>query len=270
MDRTLTRTDTTEVPDYASLLRLDGRSFVVLGAGQGIGRQAAHALAALGARTLCVDHVPELAAEIAEEVAGVGVVADVTKRDQLEAVFAQATAEFGRVDGLVDIVGLAKWMSLVDLDDETWDEEFDICLRHVFLAMQVGARTMRGTGGGVMAFVASISGLVSAPNHAAYGAAKSGLMSLVRSAAVEFGDLGIRVNAVAPGGTTTPRVTAILTPETRAENEAVIPTGRLNKPADIASALLFLVSDMSSNVNGQTLVVDGGITALYPGVNPYG
>lgn len=259
----MTRTDDTEVPDYASLLRLDGRGFVVLGAGQGMGRQTAHALSALGARTLCIDKDPDLAREIAEEVDGVPMAVDVTVREDMEAVFAKATGEFGKVDGLVDIVGLARWMDLIDIDDETWDFEFAMCLRHAYLAMQLGARAMRETGGGAMAFVASISGLFSAPNHPAYGAAKAGLMSLVRTAAVEFGRWGIRVNAVAPGATTTPRISALLTPETRAAHESLIPTGELNKPADIASALLFMVSPLSHNVTGQTLVVDGGVTARY-------
>jgi 3-oxoacyl-[acyl-carrier protein] reductase len=259
----MTRTDNTAVPDYSSLLRLDDRSFVILGAGNGIGRQTAHALSALGARTLCVDVDPELAKEIAAEVGGVPVAADVTKRDRVEAVVAQAVDEFGRVDGLVDIIGLARWGNLLDMDDETWNFEFDICLRHAFLAMQIGARAMRETGGGVMAFVASISGIQSGPNHAAYGAAKAGLVSLVKTAAVEFGTFGVRVNAVAPGATTTPRISAMLTPETRAQHEELIPSGHLNRPADIASALLFLVSDLSANITGQTLVVDGGVTSRY-------
>ncbi|HVV08116.1 SDR family oxidoreductase [Amycolatopsis sp.] len=259
----MTRTDDTPVPDYGGLLRLDGRGFIVIGAGQGMGRQAAHALAGAGARVLCVDQDPELAEDIAKEVSGTAVATDVTKRENVQSVVDSTIAEFGKLDGIVDIVGLARWGDLIDLDDETWDFEFDICLRHAFLAMQTGARAMAATGGGAMAFVASISGLAAAPNHPAYGAAKAGLMSLVRTAAVEYGPLGIRVNAVAPGATLTPRISAGLTPERRAQHESLIPTGRLNKPADIAAALLFLVSDLSGNVSGQTLVVDGGVTCRY-------
>jgi NAD(P)-dependent dehydrogenase (short-subunit alcohol dehydrogenase family) len=259
----MTRTDNTDVPNYGSLIGLEGRGFIVIGAGQGMGRQAAHALAGVGARVVCVDQDPDLAEDIAKEVSGVAAPLDVTKRENVETVVDLATREFGQLDGIVDIVGLAKWMDLIDIDDETWDFEFDMCLRHAFLAMQVGARAMRKTGGGAMAFVASISGLASAPNHPAYGAAKAGLMALVRTAAVEFGQFGIRVNAVAPGATLTPRISALLTPEKRAEHEALIPTGRLNKPADIAAALLFLVTDLSANVTGQTLVVDGGVTCRY-------
>jgi len=259
----MTRTDNTDVPDYGGLLRLDDRGFVVIGAGQGMGRQAAHALAGAGARVVCVDQDPDLAEDIAKEVSGTAVAADMTKRDNVQGVVDRAVAEFGKLDGIVDIVGMARWQDLIDLDDETWDFEFDICLRHAFLAMQTGARAMRETGGGAMAFVASISGLAAAPNHPAYGAAKAGLMSLVRTAAVEYGKLGIRVNAVAPGATLTPRISAGMTPELRAKHESLIPTGRLNQPADIAAALLFLVTDLSANISGQTLVVDGGVTCRY-------
>ncbi|MCW2526269.1 MAG: short-chain dehydrogenase/reductase [Pseudonocardiales bacterium] len=259
----MTRSDDSPVPDYAGRLSLKDRGFIVIGAGNGMGRQAAHALASLGARTICVDQDPGLAEDIAKEVSGIGVALDMTKRENVQTVVDRAVQEFGQVDGLVDIIGLARWMDLIDLDDDTWNFEFDVCLRHAFLAMQIGARAMRQSGGGAMAFVASISGLFSAPNHAAYGAAKAGLMSLVRTAAVEFGKYNIRVNAVAPGATATPRIKGLLTPETQAKHEDLIPTGRLNEPSDIASALLFMVSDLSANITGQTLVVDGGVTSRY-------
>lgn len=259
----MTRTDDTAVPDYAGMHRLDGRNFLVLGAGQGMGRQTAHALTAVGARIACVDIDADLAHDIAAEVGGTAIVGDVRERSDVEAMFTRAAREFGKVDGFVDIVGIARWVALLDLADEDWDFEFNACLRHAFLAMQIGGRTMRATGGGAMAFVASISGIQSGPNHAAYAAAKAGLISLVKTGAVEFGQYGIRVNAVAPGGTLTPRIRGMLSPETEAAHNALIPMGRLNRPAEIAAALLFLVSDLSSNVTGQTLTVDGGITARY-------
>ena len=129
--------------------------------------------------------------------------ADITKRSYMEVGFDSAEQHFSRVDGVIDVVGIARWMDLMDLDDETWDFELQACLRHAFLAMQIGGRKIRATGGGVMAFVASISGIQSAPNHVAYGAAKAGLISLVRTAAVECGPFGVRADAVAPGATFT-------------------------------------------------------------------
>ncbi len=264
----MTRADDTPVPDYSALLRLDGRGFVVIGAGQGIGRQTTHALAAAGARTLCVDVDAELAEEIADEVAGVPWVGDATSRNDVAHLFADAGTALGRIHGVVDIVGMATRYDIVDLDDETWDWQFDIVLRHAMLAMQYGGRAMSAAGAGTIVFVASVSGITSAPRHAAYGAAKAGLMSLVRTGAVELGPAGIRVNAVAPGVVWTPRVSAFLGDEGRRRNVDNTPLGRVAQPADIAAAILFLACDLSAYVTGQTLVVDGGVGAKFPYPRP--
>lgn len=260
----MTRTDDSPVPDYQGRLRLDGRSFVVIGAGQGIGRQATHALAAAGARTVCVDREPELAQDVAAEVDGVPWSGDATDRTDVERLFAEAENALGKVDGIVDIVGMARYASLLDTDDESWDWHHDIVLRHAYLALTVGAPALQRAGGGSAVFVASVSGLTAAPLHAAYGAAKAGLMALVRSAAVELGPTGVRVNAVAPGAVWTPRVSAMLGEEGRERNAKLAPLRRVALPEDIAAALLYFASDLSSYVTGQTLVVDGGVSAKFP------
>jgi NAD(P)-dependent dehydrogenase (short-subunit alcohol dehydrogenase family) len=174
-----------------------------------------------------------------------------------------AEQALGGIDGVVDIIGMARYADLVETTDDDWNWHFDIVLRHAFLAMQHAGRAMRAHGG-VMVFVASVSGLTSAPRHAAYGAAKAGLMSLVRTGAVELGPYAIRVNAVAPGVVWTPRVSAFLGEEGRERNVANTPLRRVAQPADIASALLFLVSDLAACVTGQTLVVDCGVGAKFP------
>ena len=260
----VTRSDDSPVPDYPVQLRLDGRRFVVVGAGQGIGRQAAHALASVGARTFCIDVDADLASEIASEVGGTAGVGDATKRADVERLLQEAGAALGGIDGIVDIIGMSHYDALVDITDEEWDWHFDIVLRHAFLAAQIGGRMMAAFGGGVLVFVASVSGITSAPNHGAYGAAKAGLMSLVRSAAVELGPSGVRVNAVAPGVVWTPRISVYLGDEGRERNNANTPLRRIAEPADIAAALLFFASDLSSFVTGQTLVVDGGVGAKFP------
>lgn len=261
----MTRSDDSEVPDYPARLRLDGRGFVVIGAGQGIGRQASHALASVGARLFCIDKDPDLAADIAEEVRGVAASGDATVRADAERLFGEARESLGgTIDGVIDIVGMARYGDLLDIDDEYWDWHHDIVLRHAFLAMQLGGRIMRDGGGGVMVFIASVSGLTGATQHAAYGAAKAGLMALVRSGAVELGPLGIRVNAVAPGVVWTPRVSGYLGEEGRKANAENAPLRRVALPADIASALLFLASDLSSYITGQTIVVDGGVSVKFP------
>lgn len=261
----MTRSDDTGVPDYPGLLRLDGRGFVVVGAGQGIGRQVSHALAQAGARLVLVDKDPDLAGDIASEVGGTGWTGDATDRGEMERLAADAAGALGgRIHGLVDIVGMAQYAPLLETTDELWRWEHDICLRHAWLAMQVLGRAMVEGGGGAMVFVASVSGMTGAPQHSAYGAFKAGLMGLVRSAAVELGPLGVRANAVAPGVVWTPRVSAYLGDEGRRRNGDNAPLGRVALPADIAAGLLFLASDLSAYVNGQTLVVDGGVSAKFP------
>jgi NAD(P)-dependent dehydrogenase (short-subunit alcohol dehydrogenase family) len=260
----MTRTDDTEVPDYAALNRLDGKRFVVIGAGQGIGRQASHALVRCGARVVCVDRDGDLAADIAAEVGGTAWVGDVTRRDDMERLFLEGPAVLGGLDGVVDIVGMARYGDLLEIDDESWQWHQDICLRHVFLTLQLGGRILRDGGGGTFAFVASVSGLTAAPQHAAYGAAKSGVVALVRSAAEELGPYGIRANCVAPGIVWTPRISGLLGEEGRAVNAANSPLRDVALPADIAAALLFLSTPQSRYINGQVLVVDGGVGVKFP------
>ncbi|HEV8295669.1 MAG TPA: SDR family oxidoreductase [Acidimicrobiales bacterium] len=262
----MTRADGSPVPDYPGMLRLDGKKYVLIGAGQGMGRQAAHALAAVGAQVCCVDVDADRAGDVAEEIGGGAVpwVGDVTKRDDVERLFTDAIASLGSLDGIVDIVGMAQYSDLETTSDELWDWHFDMCLRHAWMAMQYASPLLKANGGGTMTFVASVSGLTAAPRHAAYGAAKAGLIALVKSAAVELGPSGIRVNAVAPGVVWTPRVSSYLGDAGKEKNAANAPLRRVALPANIASALLFLTSDLSAYVNGQTLVVDGGVSAKFP------
>jgi len=262
----MTTFDNSEIPDYANALRLDGRGLVVIGAGQGIGRQTSHALAAAGAKVFCIDNDAERAEAVAREVGGVAAVGDATKRDDMQRLFDEAKTALGRVDGLADIIGLPIYGPLLDLDDAAWDRQQDLTLRQAYYAAQIGARAIIEGGGGVgsMVFVTSVSGLTSAPHHAGYGAAKAGLTSLVKSAANEFARYKIRVNAVAPGLTWTPRVSAGMDPDNRAQAERSVPLRRVGQPSDIASGILFFMSSLASYVTGQTLVVDGGATATFP------
>lgn len=258
--------DNVAVPDYRGLLGLDGRGFVVLGGGQGIGRQACHALAQAGAHVVVVDLDADRAGEVVAELGDVATpwVGDISDRESVERLVADAREALGgRVHGFVDIVGMAQYASILDTTDDLWSWHHDIVLRHAWLAMQYFGRAMAADGGGSMAFVASVSGLAGAPMHAAYGAFKAGLMSLVRSGAVELGPSNIRVNAVAPGVVWTPRVSGYLGDAGRANNEENAPLRRVALPADIAAALLFLSSDLAGYVSGQTLTVDGGVSAKF-------
>ncbi len=250
------------VPDYGSLLRLDGKGFVVLGAGQGIGRQTAHALSSQGARVLCADIDAARAAVVAEEVGGVPWEIDARHATEVQRAVQEAPRQLGDLSGVVDIIGVARWAALVDMDETDWDWCQDMVLRHAFHLVKYAGRALTANGGGTMVFVASISGITSAPFHAAYGAAKAGLLSLVRSAAIELRSAGVRVNAVAPGITATPRAIA-----SRGLTEEDLENGSLEtlgRTSDMASAILFLSSGLSRYVTGQSLTVDGGLLTKSP------
>ncbi len=261
----MTTSDDFPVPDFPGRLRLDGRNYVVVGAGQGMGRQTCHALAQAGAaNVLCVDIEDQRAREVADEI-GVGTpwVGDATRRDEVRRLAGDAS-RLGAVDGFVDIIGIAHWDGILDITDDTWDEAFDLCLRHAYLVSQELGRLMVANGGGTMVFISSVSGLTAAPNHAAYGAAKAGLMAWVQSLAVELGPSGIRANAVAPGTILTPRMAARFTDVELEQNNQVAPLKRIGETSDVAGAALFLSSDLSSFISGRTLVVDGGVDAKFP------
>lgn len=254
--------------DYPSLLRLDGRGFVVLGAGQGIGEQAVHALAQAGARVLCVDRDEQLARNVAESVGGVPCAADVTSRTDMQRVFETGRRSFGRVHGLVDIVGVAGIKPFSEVDDTAWNLQFDIVLRHAYLAIQVGGEMMAADGGGSMAFVGSMSGNRAVPNQTAYAVSKAALHHLVRCAGAEYGRRQVRINAIAPGYVRTPRLNQRLGDEAWNAISKVIPIGRPATPADIAGPLLFLASDLSAHITGEVIAVDGGagVMAAFPDV----
>lgn len=253
--------DTSTVPDYPGLLRLDGLSAIVVGAGQGMGRQIAHALSSAGARVMCVDLDAALVAQVASEVGGVSCVADVLDVDEVQRIFDKTESAFGKVDILVDIVGMSLFRPFLETTDEDWDRMFAINFRHVRLLMQGAALRMKEAGGGAMVLVGSISAVTSAPGHAAYGSAKSALLSLVRTASVELGEFNIRINAVSPGLTRTPRLAEFV--DGRKGLPTVEPMGRVGEPSDIAGAVLFLAGGLASHVTGQALLVDGGASALY-------
>jgi NAD(P)-dependent dehydrogenase (short-subunit alcohol dehydrogenase family) len=162
------------------------------------------------------------------------------------------------VRGVVDIVGVAGIRPLADTDDAAWAAQFDIVLRHAYLAVQIGGRVMAESGGGTLTFVGSLSGDLAVRGQVAYGVAKAALHHLVRSAAVELGPRQVRVNAVAPGFIRTPRLNGRLDESQWTEIGRHVPIGRAATPAEIAGPLLFLSADLSSHVTGQVLGVDGG------------
>ena len=259
----------------ATLLGLQGKKALVIGGGSGIGRATSIMLAQAGADVVVGDLSSENAASVAAEVAAIGVRAgtvggDVTvEKEAVEAVNSAAEFHGDQLDVLVNIVGFAAWKTLFEIDDEVW--QLDIArnlTQHLYVSRAAGRHMIDHKTQGRMALVASVSGIYGAPNHGTYGAAKAGVMDLVRTMSQEWGAHGIRVNAVAPD--------CIAPPRERASNEGQgidlveqargqgIPLGRFGVPEEIAGALVYLVSDMSSFVTGQTIIVDGGTHAAFP------
>jgi 3-oxoacyl-[acyl-carrier protein] reductase len=251
-----------------NILGLAGKPALVIGGGFGMGKESALLLARAGANVVLADKIEERAHAAAKEVEAHGVRAlaltgDVTDMKTAERIVDQAVQFHGGLEVLINMVGLATWNELMDTDEDAWDQQMLINLRHHLYIGRAAAKQMIKQGrGGRMAFVASVSGIYGAPLHGAYGAAKAGLMSLTRTMANEWGRYNIRINAVAPDVISTPRHPGSMTPE-QAQREGVL-LGRMGKPEEIAGALVYFVSDLSSFVTGQTLIVDGGVHAAFP------
>ncbi|MEZ4333052.1 MAG: SDR family NAD(P)-dependent oxidoreductase [Myxococcota bacterium] len=254
---------------------------LVIGGASGIGRATALLLGRVGASVAVADLDGAGAERVANEIRAAGgeavsLAGDVLDPKRASAVVDGAHAALGGLEVVVNIVGFAGWKPLLEMDPETWQLDVRRNLDHHLFVGQAAARRFVADGvAGRIAMVASVSGLYGAPNHAAYGAAKAGVMALVRSMADEWGVHGIRANAVAPDCILTPRAQAGFDARGVTDpNEIVradgMPLGRWGRPEEIAGPLVFLVSKLSSFLTGQTLVVDGGMQAHFPhaGANP--
>ncbi|UXA05073.1 SDR family oxidoreductase [Mycobacterium sp. SMC-2] len=248
-------------------LGLSGKRAVVSGAGY-IPERAGHgwftslALAEAGASVACIDIDEERAERIAGEIVGRGghaipIIADMTDSEQVGRAIDDVEAALGGIDVCVDIIGGATWSKVEDFTTELWDAAIHYNLTQVFYLFQAASRYMiaQGSGGSLVA-IASVDGIASATYHAAYGAAKAGVIALVKTFADELGRYGIRANAVAPGNVGSGN-------EDQPPGEyAVNGINPLAAPRahDVANAALFLSSELAARITGQTLVVDGGAT----------
>lgn len=257
--------------DYQSLLRLDGQVQVVVGAGQGIGRETARAFASVGARVVCVDVDADRARAVALEVDGAPAACDVTRPGALGRVLRDAEAELGPIRGVTDIVGVTYWKRLAEVTEDDWRRQDEIIAGQALRTLRHATPVLARAGGGSLTYVASVSALASAPGHGLYGMSKAAILSMVRTAAVELGPRRIRVNAVSPGATLTPRLRANRRFDAACEENARrTPLRRLADPGDIAAALLFFASPLAGHITGQNLTVDGGLSNFWPLALPSG
>ena len=249
--------------------RLQGKTSLVTGAGQGIGRAYAHALGEAGAAVAVVDLLPDAAQAVAKELAAKGIkaraiVADITRQDQVQRMVDEVIAEWGTLTIAVNNAGIGQWVSAEDVTHEIWERIMRCNLDAVLWCAQAEVKVMRSRGYGKIINTASMSGtIVNTPqNQAPYNVSKAGVLHLTRSLAAEWARYGIRVNSISPGYTMTKLVEDLLaTPAGRAMKEhwlPLIPMGRMAEVTDLQGAVVYLASEASDYMTGADLLIDGG------------
>ncbi|WP_425043474.1 SDR family NAD(P)-dependent oxidoreductase [Primorskyibacter sp. S87] len=238
------------------------KTALVTGAARGIGLATARGLLDRGWRVAMLDRdIPALRDAVKGLDNAVSVEADVSIPGDVNAVRSQLDTQFGQLDGLVNNAGVADFGPIRDTSFERWRTVMATNLDGPFLMTQALTDLLAREGGGSVVNITSISGLRASTLRVAYGTSKAALAQLTLQQAVELGELGIRVNAVAPGPVDTKLALAVHTPEIRAAYHDALPLNRYGSEKEIAAAVLFLLNDEASFVTGQILAADGGFQA---------
>lgn len=246
-----------------------GRTAIITGAGSGIGYEIARQLALAGASALLNDIDGRLAEKAAGKIRAEGgtclaMSGDASDPDAIDQMTGTVAREFGQLDFAIANAGITTFGSFLDYELERFQKLIAVNLQGSFFLAQAAARQMvrQGAGGRIL-FMSSVTGHQAHPNLAAYGMTKAALEMLAKSLGVELAPHRITVNAIAPGATLTER-TLQSDPDYKASWDRLTPTGATSTPADIAHAALFLLSDNARQITGQSLIVDGGWTAVSP------
>ncbi|WP_442603230.1 SDR family NAD(P)-dependent oxidoreductase [Paenibacillus sp. KN14-4R] len=254
---------------YDAILRLDGKVAIVTGGASGIGFATAEMLAEFGANVMLIDINQEQGEKAALAIREQGGQAhfyscNVTSNDDCKMTVSRIVEEQGRIDILFNNAGVIRRKTVVDLEEKDWDLVMDVSLKGAYLLSKYAIPHMAEVGGGSIVNTGSGWGLKGGDQAAAYCAAKAGIVNLTKAMAIDHGVQNIRVNCVCPGDTDTPLLRDEAKQLGKEEGSFLVssavgrPLERLGTPRDIASSVLFLVSDMSSWVTGSVLVVDGG------------
>ncbi|GAB3385547.1 3-oxoacyl-ACP reductase FabG [Amycolatopsis echigonensis] len=238
---------------------VEGRTAIVTGAGQGIGLAIATLLSEQGARVALVDLDADRVKQAAADLGGpaLGLACDVTDEAAVDRVVRETVEEFGGLDIHVNNAGITRDASLRKMPVEDFDAVINVHLRGTWLGVRAASAVMRDAGSGSIVNISSLSGKSGNPGQTNYSAAKAGIVGLTKAAAKEVAHKNVRVNAVQPGLIRT-AMTEAMPPEIFAEREAAIPMKRAGEPREVAGAVLFLASDLSSYMTGGVLEVGGG------------
>ncbi|MEN6464412.1 MAG: glucose 1-dehydrogenase [Syntrophaceae bacterium] len=252
----------TAAPDF----KLTGKVALVTGAGRGIGRDIALALAEYGADVAVCSRTPAELDKVRDAIEKLGrralaVKADVTRITEIQGLVDKVAGAFGRIDILVNNAGINIPQFAVDVTEEAWDRIMDINLKGLFFCAQAVGKVMIAQKGGKIINISSQTGTVAIPKRAAYCASKGGVNQLTKLLALEWAEHGINVNAVAPTFIETPFTEPMFRDkEFRRFVDENIPLGRVGKPSDVTGAVVYLASSASDLVTGLILLVDGGWT----------